>query len=478
MNFHHKVGKRGKFIVEAGALYIANDGRGFDRLGIIALSITNLSTKTSNETELPVDICKASKDGDWVRDYGERRLKLLSDDQNQLVSEKRGEEQYSRDYAGRWLFETLQNIDDALGSEDSTRYIGTKGLGFLSIFEIGDYVQIFSGNFEFEFSANRTSKALIEAGINEEKAANAPKLFVPWPTEADGAVKTLKKEGYETVIKVNLTDKSEAKILEEIKNLEPYFLLLSQNIETLAFEVGGYRALYQRESGQKELSKNIQIQDIKIKKRVNKENEEETNWRKWLIDWDTGGNKRASCAVCLPTDQGDPVPMGKPLPIYNFYPTEEPSETLALIHATFELSANRKALQMHGEEKQWNSINIDVRNTELIRNIYEIIEHLCFDPSISIEDKLQIFKNIGKRVDKNESPPKSKIKSTIAKVLRETKFVPTIFSNHQILIKDIVFWRHELVSVFYFSRVPNKIKKEDGFPSYVFFLDKENNNLK
>ncbi len=478
MNVHHKVKKRAKFIVEGGALYIANDGRGFDRLGIIALSITNLSTKTSNETELPVDTCKASKDVDWVGDYGERRLKLLSDDQNQLVSEKRGEEQYSRDYAGRWLFETLQNIDDALGSEDSTRYIGTKGLGFLSIFEIGDYVQIFSGNFEFEFSAARTSKALIEAGISEKKAANAPKLFVPWPTKADGVVTALKKDGYETVIKVNLKDKSGAKIFEEIENLEPYFLLLSQNIEILAFEIEDYHASYQRQDEQKELSKNIQIQDIKIRIQVNKENEEVMNWRRWLIDWDTGKNKRASCAVCLPTAQGKPIPMRKQLPIYNFYPTEEPSETFALIHATFELSANRKSLQMHGEEKQWNSKNIDVRNTELIRNLYEIINHLCFDSSISIKDKLQIFKNIGKRVDKNESLPRSKIKSVIAKALRETKFVPTVFSNHKILIKDIVFWQHELVSVFDFGSVPNKLDKGDGSPSYTFFLTRENNNLK
>lgn len=465
-------------MVEGGALYIANDGRGFDRLGIIALSITNLSTKTSNETELPVDSCKASKDCDWVEDYGERRLKLLSDDQNQLVSEKRGEEQYSRDYAGRWLFETLQNIDDALGIEDSTRYIGTKGLGFLSIFEIGDYVQIFSGNFEFEFSAARTSKALIEAGISEKKAANAPKLFVPWPTKADGAVTALKKEGYETVIKVNLKDKSGAEILEEIENLEPYFLLLSQNIEMLAFEIGDYHASYQRQNEQKELSKNIQIQDIKIRIRVNKKNEEVMNWRRWLIDWDTGRNKRASCAICLPTEQGKPIPMRKQLPIYNFYPTEEPSETFALIHATFELSANRKSLQMHGEKKQWNSENIDVRNTELIRNLYKIIEHLCFDSSISIKDKLQIFKSIGKRVDKNDSSPRRKIKSVIAKALREIKFVPTIFSNHRILIKDIVFWQHELVSVFDFGSVPNKLNKEDFSPSYTFFLTRENNNLK
>lgn len=86
MGLQKKTKKRGKFLVKNGFLYIANDGRAFDRLGIIALSIANLSTKSSDELEHPEDPFPNHKDTDWVKAYSEKRLQYLSSDSNQLVS--------------------------------------------------------------------------------------------------------------------------------------------------------------------------------------------------------------------------------------------------------------------------------------------------------------------------------------------------------------------------------------------------------
>jgi hypothetical protein len=449
-------------------------------LGIIALSIANLSTKSPDELEHPEDPFPKHKDLDWVKAYSEKRLQYLSADSNQLVSGGRGEKQYARDYSGRWLFEILQNIDDALGQGDSTRFIGTKGLGFLSVFELGEFVQIYSGNFNFEFSSVRTKDALIREGIRGEKAASAPKLFVPWLAKVDDVGLALKREGYATVIRIELFDGSEQKIEEEFRDLQTYFLLLSQNISGLKFESKNYKLSVDRALKSKKEKLSIEIQDIEINQISGESSgttahkKETYQWRRWSHDWDTGGNKRASCAICLPLQHGVPVPTETCLPIYNFYPTDEPSDIAALIHATFELSANRKNLQMHGEEKKWNSDRLDIRNFDLIENLSGLVNFLCHDSEITLENKLIIFKNIGRLKEEPKDTAAEKIRSSISKVMTTSRFVPTIFTNHFISIPEIMFAYSGLAKCF--EKNQKLIKKDRENHQNHFNLLSENDN--
>ena len=475
-----KLQKRAKFLVKNEFLYIANDGRTFDRKGIIALSITNLSTKSTDEIERPEDPHPDCKDLDFVDAYSKKRLELLSADVNQLVSGGRGEEQYCRDYSGRWLLETLQNIDDALGPNDSTRFIGTKGLGFLSLFELGEFVQIYSGAFNFEFCSVKTTEALTQKGIKKDKAKLAAKLYVPWPAKVDDVGLALKAEGYATVIRLKLFDEMEQRIEEEFRELQPHFLLLSQNISSLEFESKNYCVSINRslKAGGKKLP--IKIQDIEIRKisgQINDTKEykkELQSWRRWSHDWDTGGNKRAGCAICLPLKKGAPIPAESCPPLYNFYPTEEKGEVRALMHATFELSGDRKHLQMHGDEKNWEADKLDVRNEDLIKNLSDLVRLLCRDNTITLENKLTIFKNIGQLEEKNKDTAAERIKSSICKVMTTSRFIPTIYKDHCISIPEITFSYPVLVNCF--SADKKLTKKERENPKKHFHGLSNNDN--
>ncbi|HIE26886.1 TPA: DUF3883 domain-containing protein [Candidatus Poribacteria bacterium] len=126
----------------------------------------------------------------------------LKNQPDALADIGRGEQYLRQDYQGRYVFELLQNIRDAalaaeddknssafffvtetaliianygkpfdldgiksirsigLSSKASTKYIGHKGIGFKSVFEITENPQIFSGGYQLQFSRGKTVQRL------------------------------------------------------------------------------------------------------------------------------------------------------------------------------------------------------------------------------------------------------------------------------------------------------------------------------
>jgi hypothetical protein len=86
------------------------------------------------------------------------------------------------DYGGRYLWELIQNADDALAYGDRTadvaELIGTKGLGFISVLEITDRQEIFSRPFAFYFSKADT-EALLRTRLGKD--IRAPTFEIPHP---------------------------------------------------------------------------------------------------------------------------------------------------------------------------------------------------------------------------------------------------------------------------------------------------------
>ena len=68
---------------------------------------------------------------------------------------------------------------------DNKKYIGTKGLGFLSTMEVADYPSIFSDVFDFTFSKEKTKEALSQKGFTVQQLELVPKFQIPWPAEDD-----------------------------------------------------------------------------------------------------------------------------------------------------------------------------------------------------------------------------------------------------------------------------------------------------
>ncbi|MFQ6041628.1 MAG: sacsin N-terminal ATP-binding-like domain-containing protein, partial [Candidatus Poribacteria bacterium] len=126
----------------------------------------------------------------------------LKNQPDALADIGRGERYLRQDYQGRYVFELLQNIRDAalyneddgrssafflvtrtalivanygrpfdldgiksirsigLSTKASTKYIGHKGIGFKSVFEITENPQIFSGGYQLQFSRGKTVQRL------------------------------------------------------------------------------------------------------------------------------------------------------------------------------------------------------------------------------------------------------------------------------------------------------------------------------
>ncbi|TNC59237.1 hypothetical protein [Rubellimicrobium roseum] len=125
------------FRVTDEALYVANFGRRFDRRGVVSVCRENLSAKTDRGLGETLDDVQ---DRDLVDAIRERRLAVYKMDRDQLQEDANHEQETSSDYAGRSLWELLQNADDALApaGTSSADLIGAKGLGFKSVLEISD----------------------------------------------------------------------------------------------------------------------------------------------------------------------------------------------------------------------------------------------------------------------------------------------------------------------------------------------------
>ena len=468
--------KRALFKIENGYLYIANDGNEFTREGVIALSTPNLSEKSDKLH----DRFPGGDDSAWIDKHTREHLKGFIAEPNRLTAEAKRESGASADYWGRWLLELLQNIDDAQGPKDVSRYIGTKGLGFLSIFELGEDVEVFSGPFNFTFSATKTWDELNNAGFSLVgfTLETVPKMSFPWPALIDNISNSLRAEGYSTIIRVKLYADKENDVKEKFKKIDPYFLLLNRNIKEITFEAKSYtKRLTKKIIAETALkAANTLREDIQITISENKQNNVIT-WRKWGKEWETEDKgKLASSAICLPLTNGKPTAKTSltGIPIYNFYPTDEVCETSAVIHATFDLTQDRKQLQMY-EQGKW-SHSKGRRDNDLIKSIHELASIICLDETVDAACVLATFKYIGASEDVLKNNVKQKIEWAISDAIKKTAFIPTIFPDQLILLNKVVFWRHRIDKCF-ITDMENMPGRPDDNKIYARLAPPEFNKL-
>ena len=175
-----------------------------------------------------------------------KREKVYREDPDRLLQDARGAQRAARDYRGRWLWELLQNCEDAHAtrirlcvmdgaiyladngdgfkptavanisgldlSDKSGGTIGRKGVGFKAVFEITSNPQIFSKNQEgLEFSPDKAQQWLSDKGLEFEEV---PFQWLPFfldREEAAGSDPFLRKLApFATVIKLNLDPETSA----------------------------------------------------------------------------------------------------------------------------------------------------------------------------------------------------------------------------------------------------------------------------
>jgi len=311
----------------------------------------------------------------------DRNIKTYEINPDRIISDYRGEKEFTEAYIGRQLLELLQNADDAktdkvlisLDIEDTTlsvannglpfdlsgvkslmlaynskknkkEFIGNKGLGFRSILNWVTWVKIKTRNFILEFSpeiAKREFELLISDSENRQKLIKNEKELqkgeVPFAILAIPDFKeNMGHQDWETIIELKYTKKSELAILEQIQSVTPEVLLFLNH--TKEIEILGTAGL-----------------DKKLILEKHDEGEDHflsVNHNKWQID-DSGD-------ISLPDNQEkffrykiawQENLSDKDSRFFTFFRTEVATYLPCLIHATFDLDPSRNYLNKTGDNK-------------------------------------------------------------------------------------------------------------------------------
>ena len=326
------------------ALIVANSGEQFTRNGVIAICHMHLSEKMKK----PQDIF----DKDLIRAIAERKVGKYNGNLNELISDAGVEEELGKDQHGRFVWELLQNADDAATRSEKnapSEFIGAKGLGFRSILEISDSPEIYSGNFNFRFSREDSRRMLINNGVSVEN--DVPAFSIPHPCKPDRKCAAFLKGGYSTVIRLPFADDKVKEAEKQLGKLDASCLLFCQRLFRIEIEIRG-------ESRIIELNRNGTFGFKQGKATFTlQENNEIRKWRRWSVAWSPENNtkkKQLSAALCLPMGENGETETDEERPVHVFFPTAEVCVPglKALLHASYNLQGNREHFdkeQPHGE---------------------------------------------------------------------------------------------------------------------------------
>ncbi|SVC76767.1 uncharacterized protein METZ01_LOCUS329621, partial [marine metagenome] len=159
------------------------------------------------------------------------------------------------------------------------------------------------------------------------------------------------------------------------------------------------------------------------------------------------------CAVCLPIKEGHCVPYGQaPTKLLNFYPTDEESKCRAFIHTTFELSQDRKKLQMFGDNKAWSGKNSDGRNNKLITELKGLIATVCHDRSVPAKTTLEAFQDLIELGQRGAGGDVClKIQQEIIETIKSEPFAPVVSKGPGVCPGELRLWNHKFADCFNFK---------------------------
>ena len=413
------------FYLTDNALIVANSGEQFTREGVIAICHMHLSEKMKK----PQDIF----DKDLIRAIAESKVGKYSN-LNELISDAGGEEALGKDQYGRFVWELLQNADDAATRSKEnipSRLIGAKGLGFRSILEISDSPEIYSGDFNFRFSREDSRRMLENNGVSVEN--DIPAFSIPHPCKPNGKCAALLKDGYSTVIRLPFAHDKVKEAEKQLGKLDASCLLFCQRLFRIEIEIRGESRIIELNRdgifGFEQGKATFTLQ----------ENNEIRKWRRWSVVWSPENNaeaKQLSVALCLRMGENEEVAMDEECPVHVFFPTA--SEVCvpglkALLHASYNLQSNREHFdreQPHGE------------------TIRDKIGGLASDILMDIPaaTALRAFGKIFPAKNNKEKTEIGRLKSTFAAVVGQTPFIPVI-GGEKVRPAEARIWRHELGKV-------------------------------
>ncbi|WP_424946757.1 protein NO VEIN domain-containing protein [Candidatus Spongiihabitans sp.] len=386
------------FDIGDDVLIVANTGDGFSRKGVVSICNMDLSAKSVDDNRAPDD--EVYEKDDIVRSISNKCIEKYKIDINNLIEDVSRESGASKSYDGRFVLELLQNADDAMNTERAnTHLIGTKGLGFKSVLEITDEPEIYSGDFCFHFSKQK-SREVLKSKVSKWKEENGiPVCRIPHNKEPDDVIQNLRDKGYSTVIRLPLNEGKREFVENELSKFSSNSLLFCQSLESV--EIRTNSATRSIKVSRQEEGSSIELN----------ENGKSTYWRAWRETKEVEGEKQLSVSVCLPKVDGKGIGGFTEAPLYVFFPTAEcVPEVRALIHASCEVEDNRKHLATRQSHRD-----------EICEMLEDITQRILFE--IPAKVALRAF---GRAQRSENSEMTAQLGNAIATVVQEIAFIPLI----------------------------------------------------
>jgi len=421
---------------DGDALLVANTGEKFTRKGVVSICNMDLSAKTTDSIIEPDDGEYDELNTKLVCSILEKRIKEYEGDINRLKEDVNREKGVRKSYTGRFVWELLQNADDAMDTNRSNaNLIGAKGIGFKSVLEITDEPEIYSGDFCFHFSREKSREVLKEK-TKWSEGIGIPVCRLPHPKKPGPTVRKLLDEGYATVLRLPLNEGKREMVGDELSRFCSRSLLFCQCIETIAMQAGTAPRHIKVHRGNKGRIELI-------------ENDHSTYWQVWDDKKKVEGEKRLSVRMCLPVVDGkidciEDVPR-----LYVFFPTaEQVPDVYALIHVSCEVEDNRQHLA-----------NLQIHQDEICKMLAgitkRILSKILPDVALRAFGRAQIVENADDGVA-------IQLRNAIATAVQETAFIPLI-GGSMAKPGDVRLWKHGLGNAI----DPRKVKDQNLCHPYI-----------
>lgn len=316
-----------------------------------------------------------------IEEFKRKQLDVYRADPQRIVRDTRGAERAAKDHAGRWLFELLQNSEDACApevkiivtgdtiyvadngkgfkpeavcsicgtdfSDKTSGTIGRKGIGFKSVYEVSSHPQLLTVSGEgVEFSPERASEWLRQNSFDDRHVPYQWIPFlIPWDVarRQDPVLEELKD--YKTVIRLSGLSEERRQIVEQLlKEWPPHALFPFRNVRTIKapnMEVvlAPGAGVWQIDDSRKQIPQFWFVVNPEPEyppdKLMGTLGEEERN----AIQMDG-----VSFLIAAPHIEDRITPTEDYLPIHVFYPTDQKGPVRLLLHAEFLVKSDRTVL--------------------------------------------------------------------------------------------------------------------------------------
>lgn len=317
-----------------------------------------------------------------IDEFRNRRLSVYRADPEQIVRDTRVAERATKDHVGRWLFELLQNSDDAEATEvrividedtvyvadngnglkpqavsaicgtdlsdKTTGTIGRKGVGFKSVYAMSHNPQVLTVDSEgVEFNREKAEAWLRDNGLNGERVPYQwIPFFISWGDAQlrDPHLNDFKAKGFKTVVRLpGLLPEDEEKAKELLREWPPHALFAFRHLRQIT--APGLEVVLSAGDGVWSLRDSRG--QTPVEWRVVRHTEFPPPDLLEVLEAD---ERRAVSTdgvgflIAAPLENVRVVPTSDYLPVHVFYPTEQKGPVCLLLHAEFLVKGDRTAL--------------------------------------------------------------------------------------------------------------------------------------